>query len=453
MKSITVRDLLCKLVRPALRLKAPPRPRSIRLALEGLEDRTVPSPIVTGLSPNFGPVSGGTAVEIAGSGFTGTTAVDFGSDITEYQVVSDTQIDVRSPGESAGVVDVTVTTPSGTSPTSSADQFTYGTTTTTTLSSSADPSSFNQSVTFTATVSPNGSGTPTGTVTFMDGSTALGTGTLSGGLATFATSALAIGTHPVTAVYSGDSNFLGSTSSVLTQNVDSATAYIWTGADSNDWSTAGNWDVNGQPATVPPGASDDVLFSSVEGTELDCATNGEGTVSVNSITIDSSYTGTLTLNDDLDVGSGGFTMEGGNIDQPMGASSDISVMDFFNWSAGNVNLGNVVSNLLLYRNAVLTGTNLTTGDNVLLFGTSVALANTGNFTFTNNAGVTLSSGAAFNWDSAANIVTTGSGLFNNNGGQLVKTAMSKNGKVTCDLPYVNNAAGACPGHPSWHPGI
>ena len=259
MKSITVRDLsvsvwdlLCKLVRPARRLKAPPRPRSIRLALEGLEDRTVPSPIVTGLSPNFGPVSGGTAVEIAGSGFTGTTAVDFGSDITEYQVVSDTQIDVRSPGESAGVVDVTVTTPSGTSPTSSADQFTYGTTTTTTLSSSADPSSFNQSVTFTATVSPNGSGTPTGTVTFMDGSTALGTGTLSGGLATFATSALAIGTHPVTAVYSGDSNFLGSTSSVLTQNVDSATAYIWTGADSNDWSTAGNWDVNGQPATVPP---------------------------------------------------------------------------------------------------------------------------------------------------------------------------------------------------------
>ena len=156
--------------------------------------------------------------------------------------------------------------------------------------------------------------------------------------------------------------------------------------------------MNGQPATVPPGASDDVLFSSVEGTELDCATNGEGTVSVNSITIDSSYTGTLTLNDDLDVGSGGFTMEGGNIDQPMGASSDISVMGFFNWSAGNVNLGNVVSNLLLYRNAVLTGTNLTTGDNVLLFGTSVALANKVLLASTNNAGATLSSGAAFNWD-------------------------------------------------------
>ena len=108
--------------------------------IEGLEDRTVPSPIVTGLSPNFGPVSGGTAVEIAGSGFTGTTAVDFGSDITEYQVVSDMQIDVRSPGESAGVVDVTVTTPSGTSPTSSADQFTYGTTTAAALSSSTNPS-------------------------------------------------------------------------------------------------------------------------------------------------------------------------------------------------------------------------------------------------------------------------------------------------------------------------
>ena len=58
--------------------------------------------------------------------------------------------------------------------------------TTTAVVSSANPSVFGQSVTFTATVSPTapGSGTPTGTVIFMDGSTVLGSPTLSGGVAT-----------------------------------------------------------------------------------------------------------------------------------------------------------------------------------------------------------------------------------------------------------------------------
>ena len=58
--------------------------------------------------------------------------------------------------------------------------------TTTAVVSSANPSVFGQSVTFTATVSPTapGSGTPTGTVIFMDGSTVLGSPILSGGVAT-----------------------------------------------------------------------------------------------------------------------------------------------------------------------------------------------------------------------------------------------------------------------------
>ena len=61
--------------------------------------------------------------------------------------------------------------------------------TTTTLASSANPSAFGQAVTFTATVTPaSGGGTPTGTVTFKDGMTTLGTATLNGGVATFTTS-------------------------------------------------------------------------------------------------------------------------------------------------------------------------------------------------------------------------------------------------------------------------
>ena len=92
--------------------------------------------------------------------------------------------------------------------------------TTTALTSSQNPSTLGQSVTFTATVSSTASGTPSGTVTFKDGATALGTGTLSGGTATYSTSSLAKGAHTITAVYGGDTNFTGSTSSGLTQTVN-----------------------------------------------------------------------------------------------------------------------------------------------------------------------------------------------------------------------------------------
>jgi photosystem II stability/assembly factor-like uncharacterized protein len=93
--------------------------------------------------------------------------------------------------------------------------------TTTTVASNANPSVFGQSVTFTATVTKTGgTGTPSGTVTFKDGSTTLGTGTLSSGSATFTRSALTVATHSITAVYGGDSNFSGSSSSALSQVVN-----------------------------------------------------------------------------------------------------------------------------------------------------------------------------------------------------------------------------------------
>jgi hypothetical protein len=103
--------------------------------------------------------------------------------------------------------------------------------TTTTVTSSANPSVYGQSVMFTATVaavSP-GAGTPTGTVTFKDGSTVLGTGTLSGGVATYTTSTLALGTHSITVVYGGDTNFASSTSGALSQVVNQAASYSLSG--------------------------------------------------------------------------------------------------------------------------------------------------------------------------------------------------------------------------------
>jgi len=93
--------------------------------------------------------------------------------------------------------------------------------TTTTLTSNPNPSSFGQTVTFTATVTSKVGAPPDGeTVTFRKGSKALGTGSLSGGSATFTTSTLPVGSDLITAVYGGDSNFLGSTSKALKQVVD-----------------------------------------------------------------------------------------------------------------------------------------------------------------------------------------------------------------------------------------
>jgi hypothetical protein len=82
---------------------------------------------------------------------------------------------------------------------------------------------FGQSVTFTATVSPvaPGAGTPTGTVTFLDGGSPIGTGTLSGGVATVSTLGLGAGNHNITATYSGDGSFNGS-AGTLTQQVNPA---------------------------------------------------------------------------------------------------------------------------------------------------------------------------------------------------------------------------------------
>jgi hypothetical protein len=94
----------------------------------------VTAPAVTALNPTSGPEAGGTSVTITGSGFTGATAVDFGTTpATNVNVVSDTSITATSPA-GTGTVDVTVTTPAGTSPTTTADQFTFTSTAAPTIS-------------------------------------------------------------------------------------------------------------------------------------------------------------------------------------------------------------------------------------------------------------------------------------------------------------------------------
>src|SRR5205085_12238765 len=95
----------------------------------------------------------------------------------------------------------------------------------TTLASNSNPSTYGGAVTFTATVSAS-SGTPTGKVSFFDDGTLLATKTLdASGTASFTTSSLLVGDHPITAFYSGDANDASSTGT-LTQTITPATLTI-----------------------------------------------------------------------------------------------------------------------------------------------------------------------------------------------------------------------------------
>src|SRR6516164_2912912 len=180
------------------------------------------APTVTNINPNTGPTSGGSSVTITGTNFSGATAVRFGSNAAaSFTVNSATQITATSPA-GVGTVDVTVTTAGGTSATSSSDRFTYGPVggpvgTTTTISSSQNPSSFGQPVQFAVKVTGL---SPTGSVSLFDGGTHIGTGTLAAGTASFTISSLAVGSHSLTAQYSGDPNNAASTSAALIQTVN-----------------------------------------------------------------------------------------------------------------------------------------------------------------------------------------------------------------------------------------
>jgi hypothetical protein len=84
-------------------------------------------PTVTGVNPNRGPLGGGYYVTVAGTNFLGTTGVSDGDTPTAFQVIDNSTLSVYMiPGETAGdSTAITVTSPGGTSPATSADQFIY----------------------------------------------------------------------------------------------------------------------------------------------------------------------------------------------------------------------------------------------------------------------------------------------------------------------------------------
>lgn len=156
--------------------------------------------------------------------------------------------------------------------------------TSTAISSSANPAPFGQSITFTATISvTSGSGTPTGTVSFFDGAILLGNGTISSGQATFTTSSLSVGSHPITATYNGSSSFAGSTSTILTQVINK-------GATSTSVSSTSNPSTYGQAITL----TGTVAVTSGAGTPTGSIQFFDGSTSLGTATI-SGTTATLSL--------------------------------------------------------------------------------------------------------------------------------------------------------------
>jgi hypothetical protein len=163
------------------------------------------------------------------------------------------------------------------------------------LASSGSPSVFGQPVTFTATVT-GANATPTGIVAFLDGSTYLGDVTLSGGQASLTVSSLSVGSHNITATYSGDYKFAGS-SSTLSQSVslDGTSTGLTSSADPSSY---------GQSVTFTA-----TVTASAPGAGVPTGTvkfKATGTSSTATVTLDS--TGKATLNvATLPVGTTTFT--------------------------------------------------------------------------------------------------------------------------------------------------
>lgn len=166
-------------------------------------------------------------------------------------------------------------------------------TTTTTLTSDNNPSTYGQAVTLTATVT-SGAGTPAGTVTFKDGATTLGTGTLDGsGQATLITSSLSAGTHSITAVFDGGANYLSSTSQALTQTVNQASS-----------TTALASDIN--PSTYGQTVTFTATVTSSGGTPTGTVTFRDGAVVLATVTLDGSGQATY-MTSSLFVGAHSIT--------------------------------------------------------------------------------------------------------------------------------------------------
>jgi hypothetical protein len=186
---------------------------------------TVTNPTATTLTSSLNPSQAGQAVTftatVTGSSPTGTVTFKDGATVLGTEPVSGGTASFTTSSLSAAAHSITAEYGGDANNIASTSAPLTQTVTmagsTVALASSLNPSQAGQPVTFTATVAGT---SPTGTVTFKDGATVLGTVALSGGVATLTVSSLTIGSHSITAEYGGDANNGPSASAALIQTVN-----------------------------------------------------------------------------------------------------------------------------------------------------------------------------------------------------------------------------------------
>jgi hypothetical protein len=155
--------------------------------------------------------------------------------------------------------------------------------TTTTLGTSVTSPVFGQSQTLTATVTSTG-GTPSGTVTFFDGTTMLGTGSLNAAGQATLTVSLAVGSHSLSATFGGDNAFAGSTSAALPETVSRASTVLALSPSSNPVGQGKSVTFTATVTTVAPGS----------GTPTGTVTFFQGSTTLGTVTLDANGKASLT---------------------------------------------------------------------------------------------------------------------------------------------------------------
>ena len=218
-------------------------------------------------------------------------------------------------------------------------------TTTTALATSLTPQTYGSSVTFTATVTPSIGGAPTGTVTFKDGLTTIGTGTLNGanpGVATYSTSSLSViaSPHSITAVYAGDGTHTGSTSSAVSQVISKkALTLSAMSGDSKPYDGNNTANLTGGTLTGKVG-SDSVSVSSITAT-YDNKNFGTGkTITISAVTLGGADASNYTVTVPFTISTGVITKLALTVSAMSGTSKPYDGNNTANLSGGT--LGGVI---------------------------------------------------------------------------------------------------------------
>jgi alpha-tubulin suppressor-like RCC1 family protein len=229
-----------------------------------------PPPTVTSITPTLGMTAGGTSVSITGTNFTGATGVKFGStSATSFTVNSESSITAVSP-VGMGTVDMTVTTPAGTSATSFADQFSYvPPPTVTKLKPTKGPVNGGTTVTLTGTNFTRATAVKFGSTN----ATSFTVKTVKS-----VTSITAVSPPETPATVDVTVTTPGGTSAISTKDHFKFVPTV-TGLSPNTGSTAGGTSVTITGAGFAPGKTATVLkFGTTKGTSVNCTSTTECTV-------------------------------------------------------------------------------------------------------------------------------------------------------------------------------